>query len=120
MSMLVIRQAQIHVLQQAIEHEFVVQKARWAVMRCGLSDSPDLQRRIDRAAKRALQHRLIREGDVHVFVELDLLYGEDFDTRYATVAEILARDKIDGARKAKLLEDWELFERPEVELQAGN
>jgi hypothetical protein len=112
LSNLVIRQEQIRALEHAREEDFVIRKSRWAADRCGFRDGPDLRTYIKQAARSALGHGITRNADVEVFVELALLYGADFETQYETAGEILARDEIDGARKIRLLENWELFERP--------
>jgi hypothetical protein len=116
MTVLVIRNEQIEALRKSALQQFSEENAQRVRLRFAdaVSDGTedDVLERVVRAMHRARQHGITRKCDIEQFIDLEFLYGPEFERRHAEPGQILNRKQIDGSRKMALIEDWELFSRP--------
>ena len=117
MSFLTIRNAQMAVFSEAMLRQFAVRtasrvKARFPEAVAAMTEDAVVER-VLRTAQRARAHGVTRERDIEQFIDFEFLYGPEFENRHLEPGQILARSEIDGARKMALIENWELFDRPE-------
>ena len=117
MTLLIIRNAQMAVLREAMLRQFAAQsasrmKARFPEVVATMTEDTVFDR-VFSTAQRARTHGITRRHDIEQFLEFEFLYGPEFEKLHSEAGLILARREIDGARKMALIEDWELFGRPE-------
>jgi hypothetical protein len=112
-----IRDAQMAVFSEAMLRQFAVENASRLKVRlteavAAMTEDAVVER-VLRTAQRARAHGVTRKRDIEQFIDCEFLYGPEFENRHSEPGRILARSGIDGARKMALIQNWELFDRPE-------
>lgn len=117
MTMLIIRHEQMEALSKSTLEQFVLENTRRVGARFpeAVTDASEdaVLKWVLRTTERARAHGVTRRRDMEQFIDLEVIYGPEFELRHSEPGQILARKEIDGARKMALIEDWELFARPE-------
>ena len=117
MTVLTIRDAQMAALRAAMLQQFAQENARRVRPRfpeaAGAKSENAVAEWVLRITQRARAHGVTRRRDIELFIDFEFVYGPEFERHHSAAGRILARTEIGGTRKMALIEDWELFARPE-------